>query len=77
MRISFFKIVLLDRKKKYNFNKHASNFNFVLPLITKKLLLIAEKSNVKVSLEKYYLIFKFTLWSLLDTFLRNKPHILS
>lgn len=28
-------------------------------------------------MEKYYLIFKFTLWSLLDTILRDKPRILS
>lgn len=44
MRNSFFKIVLLGRKK-YNFNKHASNFDAGLPLITKILLLISEKSN--------------------------------
>lgn len=28
-------------------------------------------------MDKYYLIFKFTLWSLLDTILRDKPRILS
>lgn len=46
MRNSFLKIVLLGRKK-YNFNKHASNFDPGLPLITKILLLISEKSNEK------------------------------
>lgn len=35
MRIPFFKILLLDRKKN-NFKKHASDFNIVVPFVTKK-----------------------------------------